>query len=306
MSRADLPPLYALRAFDAAARHESFALAAVELCVSAGAVAHQIRQLESWLDVALFHRLSRGVRLTDAGQRYANRVGTLLDELAEASTTLRHEGRQSHVVTVSAMPSLVTRWLMPRLPEFMARHPDIEVRVLASTRPSDLARDAVDVAIRLGSGPYGDLDCTVLFGEDFVALASPAFLKRYPVSAPGDLLQVPLLHDELVARIERQIDWRRWLLAMGVAVPARLPGSLFSHTYLTLEAAVAGQGVAIASAPMLGSLVEHGLVQVLFDGQSVPGPYRYHLLRLPEAGYRPSVEAFCRWLHDAAKETTLC
>ncbi|GGY12056.1 LysR substrate-binding domain-containing protein [Paludibacterium paludis] len=304
MSRPDLPPLFALRAFEAAARLESFSEAAGELCLSSGAIAHQIRQLESWLGMPLFTRLTRGVRLTAAGRRYASQVTALLDALAEASSALRHEAHESRAVTVSAMPSLVTRWLMPRLPDFLAGHPGVEVRVLAAVKPSDLTRDAVDVAIRLGSGPYPGLQDDILFGEAFVALASPAFLARHPVPRPEALPGLPLLHDVIIAQIDRQTDWKKWLAAVGVPVSGRLPGSLFSHTYLTLEAAAAGQGVAIASRPLLGNFVSSGLLVELFGGLSVQGPYHYHLLRLPEAESRPQVKAFCAWVRDEAGKTT--
>jgi len=299
--RPDLPPLAALRAFDAAARHESFSAAGVELHLSPGAIAHQVKQLEAWLELTLFVRQARGVTLTPAGRRYAVAVAASLDALAEATRALCREVRAEQVVTVSAMPSLVTCWLMPRLPRFLAAWPQVEVRVLASVTPSDLGRDAVDVAIRLGQGSYPGLQVTPLFGERFYAVASPALLRRYcvPLSA-RDLLRMPLLHDEVVAQIPYQIDWRRWLASSGVSLPARMPGLWFSHTYLTLEAALAGQGVALASEPMLGDRVQRGLLKIVCADLSMDGPYRYSLLRLPGAETRPALKAFCDWVLEEA------
>lgn len=296
-ARSDLPPLSALRAFDAAARHQSFAAAGVELHLSPGAIAHQVKQLEAWLEMSLFVRQARGVSLTAAGQRYALAVAASLDALAEATRQLSHDARAENVVTVSAMPSLVTCWLMPRLPRFLAAWPKVEVRVLASVLPSDLVRDSVDVAIRLGQGSYPGLQVTPLFGERFYAVASPALLRRYPGPlTPRDVLRMPMLHDEVVSQIPNQVDWRRWLASAGVSLPARMPGLWFSHTYLTLEAALAGQGVAIASEAMLGDRVERGLLQLLCGGRSVEGPYRYSLLRMPAAESRPALKAFCDWV----------
>lgn len=301
--RPDLPPLSALRAFEAAARHQSFSAAGVELHLSPGAIAHQVKQLEAWLQLPLFVRLPRGVTLNAHGRRYALAVGASLDALAEATRTLSREAGNEQVITVSAMPSLVTCWLMPRLPHFLSAWPQAEVRVQASVTPRDLSRDMVDVAIRLGQGHYPGLKVSPLFGERFCAVASPAFLHSCgALDAPQDLLQQPLLHEASVAQLPLQIDWRRWLGACGVATPARLPGLWFSHTFLTLESALAGQGVALASEPMLGDRVERGLLRPLFGGLSIEGPYRYFLLRMADAEQRPLLKAFCDWVQQEAAQ----
>jgi LysR family transcriptional regulator, glycine cleavage system transcriptional activator len=203
-------------------------------------------------------------------------------------------------VTVTAMPSLVSRWLMPRLTRLASAHPEVEVRILATVTPVDLLRGDADVAIRLGAGPYPGLVAETLMAEDFVAVASPAFVAAHPgLRQPADLVHLPLLHDEMVAGIPEQVDWGRWFKALGVAAPRRLAGHLFSHTYLTVEAAIAGQGVALVSAPMLGDALASGRLQVLFDGLAVRGPYRYHLLHLPGAEFRPAVAAVCGWIRAA-------
>ncbi|RXZ43433.1 LysR substrate-binding domain-containing protein [Crenobacter cavernae] len=297
-----LPPLFSLRAFEAAVRTGGFARAAIELALTPNAVAHQVKQLEAWLDVRLFDRHPRGVLPTAAGRDYALAIGELFAQLETATRALksRHDDR---VVTVTAIPSFVSRWLMPRLTTLAERHPEVEVRVLASVQPVDLARGEADVAIRLGQGPYPGLSAEVLIDEDFVAVASAAFLAgKPPLREPAELVErrVPLLHDEIIPEIAAQIDWPRWLRAVGVTPPRRLAGHLFSHTYLTLEAAMAGQGVAIASHATLGDAVRSGLLTVLFDGLSVRGPYRYHLLTRPGAEQRPAVAAVCAWLREEA------
>lgn len=289
-----LPPLPAVRAFEAAARHGGFQGAAEELHVSAGAVAHQVKQLESWLGVSLFQRLPRGVLLTAAGRQYAQAVRPLLTGIADASDAVKRHGDE-RVVTVTSVPSLVSRWLLPRLGRLREQHPDLDMRMLASLHPVDFAREGVDVAIRLGTGPYPGLKADLLMEEWFSAVCSPAFKAAAPdLRTPADLLRYPLLHDELEMRIPDEINWARWLHAFGVNYTGSLRPS-FSHTYLTLEAAAAGQGVAIAAEPFIEEDLRSGRLLRLFP-QRVLGPYRFYLLRPPEAEERPAVRAFCEWV----------
>lgn len=299
-----LPPLPAVRAFEAAARHGGFQSAGEELHVSAGAVAHQVKQLENWLGIALFQRLPRGVALTPAGRQYAAALRPLLNGLAEASEAARRQGDE-RVVTVTSVPSLVARWLMPRLGRLRAQHPEIDMRVLASLHPVDFAHEGVDVAIRLGRGPYPGLQCDLLMEEWFSAVCSPAFKAAAPdLRAPADLLRYPLLHDETEMRIPDEINWARWLRAFGVRYAGGTRPS-FSHTYLTLEAAANHQGVAVAAEPFIAEDLRSGKLVRLFP-QRVLGPYRFHLLRPPEAELRPAVKSFCDWIRaEAQMETEL-
>lgn len=294
-----LPPLPAVRAFEAAARHGGFQRAGEELHVSAGAVAHQIKQLEAWLGVELFRRLARGVALSPAGVRYAEAVRPLLNGLADVSEALQHQGDE-RVVTVTSVPSLVTSWLMPRLGRLREQHPEIDMRVLSSIHTVDFQRDGVDVAIRLGPGPYPGLKSEVLMEEWFSAVCSPAFLAAAPdIRRPADLLRHPLLRDEAEARIPDEVTWARWLQAFDVRY-AGATGPSFSHTYLTLEAAAAGQGVAIAAEPFIASYLRSGRLVRLFP-ERVLGPYRFHLLRPPAADARPLVQAFCNWIKEEVR-----
>lgn len=294
-----LPPLLAVRAFEAAARHGGFQRAGEELHVSAGAVAHQVKQLENWLGVALFQRMPRGVVLTSAGQQYAQALRPLLEGLADASEAVRRRN-DDHVVTVTSIPSFVARWLMPRLGRLRQRHPEIDMRVLASLHPVDLFREGVDVAIRLGHGPYPGLKAEVLMEEWFSAVCSPGFRDSAPdLRTPVDLLRYPLLHDESEPLIPDEINWVRWLKNWGVTYKGAQRPS-FSHTYLTLEAAANGQGVAVASEPLITEDLRSGKLVRLFE-QRMLGPYRLHLLRLPGAEARPAVQAFCNWIKDEAQ-----
>lgn len=288
-----LPPLAALHAFEAAARHDSFQRAGEELHLSAGAVAHQVKQLEAWLGISLFQRLPRGVVLNSAGRRYAEALRPVLNELAEVSEAARKQGDEK-VVTVSATQSFATRWLMPRLGSLRDRHPQIDLRVLASTHPADFARDGVDVAIRLGTGPYPGLLADPMLEERFFAVCSPQFAATREIRKPADVLRFPLLHDEWEARIPRETDWVQWLQNFGVAYAANV-GPKFSHTYLTLEAAASGQGIAIAPGYLIDPDIRSGRLVKLFP-EGVLGPYRYHLLRTLDT--RPLVQEFCAWALD--------
>lgn len=300
MSR-QLPPLPSLRAFDAAARHGGFVKAGEELFVSPGAIGHQIKLLEEWLGVALFLRRPRSVELTEYGRNYHAQLKPLLEELERASLEMRRQA-QSAEVTVSAMPSFVTRWLMPRLGRFRAAHPDIEVRLLASVPPVDFARDRVDLAVRLGMGPYPGVVSQPLLCETFFAVASPALLARLPrpLKAPH-LSGLTLLHDEFEPRIPDQIDWPRWLHAQGAKQQSRAVGQglRFSHTYLALDAAASGQGLAVASDVLAGDAIRNGMLAIAF-GHPVTGPYRYHLICSPSAAARPQVACFSQWICDEA------
>lgn len=294
-----LPPLPAVRAFEAAARHGSFQRAGEELHVSAGAVAHQVKQLEAWLGTELFRRLARGVILSPAGQRYAEALRPLLKGLADVSEAARHQGDE-RVVTVTSVPSLVTNWLMPRLGRLRDQHPEIDMRILSSIQTVDFQRDGVDIAIRLGAGPYPGLKSEVLMEEWFSAVCSPAFRAAAPdIVAPADLLRHPLLHDESEVRIAAEVNWARWLQSFGVQYTGT-GGASFSHTYLTLEAAAAGQGIAIAAEPFISDYLRSGRLVRVFP-QRVLGPYRFYLLRPPAAETRPLVQAVCNWIRSEVR-----
>lgn len=289
-----LPPLSALHAFEAAARLDGFQRAGEELHVSAGAIGHHIRQLEAWLGLPLFQRLARGVVLTSAGQRYAAALRPVLTNLAEISDALRRQGDE-RIVTVTSTTSLVTRWLMPRLGRLRDLHPQIELRLLASTQALDLAREGVDVAIRLGSGAYPGMQVDLLMEEWFSAVCSPAFLVAAPdLKSPADLARYTLLHDEPEIRLPNEMTWARWMQDCGVRY-ASGTGPRFSHTYLSLEAAANGQGIALAAEPLIAADLQAGRLIRLFK-QRVQGPYNYYLLRSPQAEANPLVQAFCQWV----------
>ena len=235
-----LPPLNALRAFEVSARHLNFRLAAAELGVTQSAVAQQVRGLEADLGVRLFERLPRTLALTGEGRAYAARLRRAFELLAEATAALRPETRQA---TISATPTFAARWLIPRLPELAVAHPDLELRIIAGERLADFGADGVDVAVRQGRPPFGPgLAADLLFEGEVVAVGSPALLRgREQRLATGGLADFTLLHDA-------HDLWPDFIeRALGGDRSRATRGPRFSQTSLALDAATAGQGLALAS-----------------------------------------------------------
>ncbi len=298
-----IPPLLAVRAFEAAARQASFSKAAEELFVTPGAVGHQIKLLEASLGVKLFERGPRSVALTDVGRRYFGEVQAVLERLEICSEDVRRTA-QSNEVTLTAMPSFVTRWLMPRLGRFQASHPDVEVRLLASVPPVDFSRDRVDLAIRLGAGNYPAMQAVEIMREYFLPVASEAVAARVGAKGgPTRLFEAGLLHDEYEVRIPDQIDWPRWArmrFGNSVADAKWSRGMHFSHSYLTLDAATAGQGVAMASSVLAGTALMEGSLLPL-DERWLPGPYAYRLLYPRDRPPSERVERLAQWIEAEAR-----
>jgi LysR family transcriptional regulator, glycine cleavage system transcriptional activator len=290
-----LPPLNAIRAFEAAARKGGFQAAGAELNVSANAVGRLVKVLEDWLGVALFRRLPRGVAVTEAGRGYLSRVEALLDQLAEATADLQRL-ETSKVLTVSGAPSFVTRWLVPRLGRLAERHPDLDVRMLASVPLTDFAREDVDVAIRHGLGNYDGLRSDLLVRETFYPVCSPTWLSRGPpLREPADLLQHVLLHNEWDRRMSDQLDWARWLATIGVSGIDTQRGPRFSSAHMTLQAAAAGQGVALASSTLFIDDLAAGRLTRPFGDLSVQGPYGFFIACPNATADREKVVAFRNW-----------
>lgn len=249
---AALPPLNALRAFEASARHLNFRLAADELGVTQGAVAQQVRGLEARLAEKLFDRVPRGLRLTEAGRRFhapLRRAFRLIEDAVDDLSGTRQ-------LTISVTPSFASKWLVPRLSAFTDRHPDISVQVDARERLADFRSDGVDIAVRQGRPPFGaNLDAEALFSTEFVVVCHPDLASRVQVAS--DLLDHVLLTDTHGL-------WPLFLERVGVMGKPRMMS--FSQTSLAIDAAVSGQGIALANAPLVASELASGrLVQPLTD-----------------------------------------
>ena len=281
-----LPPLSALRPFEAAARLESFSRAAEELHLTHGAVSHQVRALEEHLGTSLFARQGKRVVLTAAGRSFAERVRAALDEIGRAADAARtrHENRLS----VSVIPSFASRWLMPRLIGFMEEHPAIEVNVNASTALVNFAAEDIDVAIRFGLGPWPPLVCERFLDDEYFPVASPGMSKM--PRAPTDLLKPGVR----IIREDRDY-WPVWFKAAGVPFEDRIRGPLFNDSTYSLQAAARGEGIALARRSIVGEDLERGVLKRLF-AVSVPSRERYWFVAPKESAESPNVKAFTAWV----------
>ncbi|MHA1152834.1 MAG: transcriptional regulator GcvA [Alphaproteobacteria bacterium] len=292
-----LPPLNALRAFEAAARHLSFTKAAEELFVTQAAISHQVKALETALDLQLFRRLNRRLMLTDAGQLYLPALTEAFDAIDTATSRLRADENAGRLV-VSVANSLAAKWLLPRLPRFRERHPEIEVEISAADRLVDFGRDNVDMAIRYGLGRYPGLRVDPLMEDTNFPVCSPALLAGpIPLSQPADLSRHSLLHDDVTT--SDAPDWRKWLAAVGVSGAWTDRGQRYSHSSLVLQAAIDGQGVALGRSTLVALDLEAGRLVQPF-GPALPSSYACFVVSPPATAERPKIKAFREWLLDEA------
>ena len=295
-----LPPLNALRAFEAAARHLSFTRAAAELNVTPAAVGHQVKALEDLLGVRLFRRLTRALRLTEAGQAALPALVDGFDRLAEAADAMRAHG-DSGVLTISVCPSFGAMWLVPRLERFRILHPEIEIRIDGTDRLVDLTRDEADVALRYGPGGYEGVRVDWLFNRVNTPVCSPALLEgAHPLRAPQDLRHHSLLHVEWK---EAEASWRMWLLAAGLADIDPTRGPRFTMEAMAVQAALDGHGVALVSNVLVADELAAGRLVSPFDpGLSKPMSFSHYLPTPKDGASRPKIAAFRDWMLEETRE----
>lgn len=298
-SNGHLPPLSALRAFEAAARLQSFSKAADELAVTPAAISHQIAALEADLGVSLFNRRNRAVELTASAR-------VLLPGLTEAFTGIQDSVRRlrSHndtgMLTVTASPSFAGKWLVQRLYRFQEQHPAIDVRISATDALVDLTRGDFDIAIRYGTGRYPGLNVELLLKNEVFPACSPALLRNGPpLETPGDLRNHVLLHDQQTDRDPLAPSWPMWLKAAGINDADASHGLSFSANVLALEAAIAGHGVTLAYSTTAAADIAAGRLVRLFS-LSLPDTFAYYVAAAPGALERPKVKAFRDWLRQEA------
>lgn len=297
-----LPPLNALRVFEAAARHVSFTKAAEELHVTPGAVSQQIKSLEDYLGVRLFRRTKKALLLTDASEAALPTLQEGFDKLGEAARILRGAS-DSKRLAVSVAPSLAAKWLAPRLDNFRDRHPDIDVWISAAMQVVDFAVDDVDLAIRYGAGHYPGLEFELLMSESIVPVCSPRLLAGpNGLRAPGDLANHVLLHDGSPEKSESSPTWPMWLKAAGVIGVDGSRGPKFNQSNLVIEAAIAGKGVALAKRTLALADLESGRLVTPFGGKT-PTNFSYYLVHPASKARSPAVRAFKKWLKEEARAT---
>jgi len=299
---ARLRSIDSLYVFAVAARHLSFTGAAAELHRTQSAVSHRVKALESEIGVRLFTRGARGLELTPAGETLARQVEQAVGDIMRTITTL---GRTSAVrkLRITLLPSVASRWLMPRLPRFCAQHPDIQVQVIADARVLDLRAERIDLAIRFGHGRYRGLAATLLMADRVLPVCSPRLLAARPrITTIDALLELPLLHDSAAEGDGSLSDWASWLDQLGRMDASCHAGQRFSQAGLAIEAAVLGLGVALAR---LSLVTDHLASAVLVCPLplTTATAFSYHLVALPEAGTLPAVALFSDWLRAEARDT---
>jgi LysR family glycine cleavage system transcriptional activator len=286
----DLPPMAALRAFEAAARLLSFKQAAAQLHRTPSAISHQIRALEADLGASLFHREPGGLRLTDAGRSYLEGVRAALERLGEAGSRLRRD-HGGGAVTISLFPSLAVRWLIPLLNDFRAQHPGIEIELVSSVRQADFDSGGIDAAIRFGAGPWPGLQCDALMAEEQFPVCAPALAAGPPrLCKPADLAQTQLLHNGA-----HPGEWAAWLAAAGVAGVNAETGPVFDASNEVLAAAANGMGVALGRTPLVAADRQAGRLMAPFDLR-IRTPGRYWLVAPPATAEREHLQALRTWL----------
>lgn len=282
-----LPNLAALRAFEAAARHENFSRAAEEIHVTHGAISHQVRGLEEELGVALFVRRGKRLAITPEGRYFADAVAKSLLDIAHAAQAIQASARQKRV-TISAMPSFASRWLAHRLGKFIDLHPDIEVILQSSGQLVDLTREPIDIGIRFGSGNYPGLIVDKLMGDYYYPVVSPHYNGGRLPATPQDLEKCALLRAE-------EEPWLPWFRLAGVDLPEPTGGLQIEDSSMMMRAVAAGDGVALSRHVIALQEIASGEVVRLFD-VSLKCPSSYYVACTPAALLKPEVRAFRTWL----------
>src|SRR5215471_5704126 len=294
-----IPPLSALRAFEASARHLSFSKAADELHVTPAAISHQIHALEEDLGVKLFHRMNRSIELTASAR-------VLFPGLSEAFAGIQSSVRRlrahndTGTLTVTASPSFAAKWLVLRLHRFQRQYPQVDVRISATDEIVDLTKGDFDIAIRYGCGKYAGLDVELLFTNEVFPACSPQLLAASPpLHTPEDLPRHTLIHDQAVERDPLVPTWPMWLKAAGVKDIPAPAGLTFNSIYLALDAAIAGHGVVLAYSTIAAADLAAGRLVRLFS-LALPDQFAYYIVTAPGALERTKVRVFRNWLRQEA------
>ncbi|MBK9574135.1 MAG: LysR family transcriptional regulator [Rhodoferax sp.] len=299
--RSKIPSLQALACFAAAARHESFTRAAQELALTQSAVSRQVAALEDFLGVALFQRTRHGMALTPRGADYARQIAPRLQALEQDTLDAMSAQGSGGAVHLAAVPTFATRWLIPRLPDFAAQHPEIVVHIETRTRPFLFADSEFDCALYSGTAEqvanWAGTRALKLMSEDVLPVCSPALLDSRLQLAPEDIAQLPLLQQST-----RPYGWRQWFDAMGVPAPNALSGPRYELFSMTATAAACGLGAALVPRLLVEDELARGTLVVACN-RALQGERAYCLVLPERSEERPAVGAFKTWLLRAAGAT---
>jgi LysR family glycine cleavage system transcriptional activator len=298
-----LPPLKSLKAFEVAARRGGFVAAADELNVTPAAVSHQVKVLESYLEIELFRRLSRGLELTEAGRELLPELSKGFDHFAHALGSLT-AGELTGNLTVSVLPSFATLWLVPKLDSFLQTYPEIQLRVLTSNNPAVVRNQHADVLITYGNGIYPGLETRILMRESVFPVCAPSLLNNVPLRRYQDLQQHTLLHDIDVQIDEPMMTWKRWFRDLGLTGVSASRNVEFGNSLLLTEAAVRGQGVALGRMSLVQDHLATGrLVRPLKTSR--PADYAYYFVTTQVNSEHPRVQTFYSWLEKQIEDESV-
>ncbi|WP_244182613.1 transcriptional regulator GcvA [Pseudomonas floridensis] len=285
-----MPPLNALRAFEAAGRLGSFKEAATELHVTSGAISQSVRLLEDWLGAALFERHNRRVLLTAAARAYLTDISPLLEQIALATTRFGLPDPAPRTLLVNALATFTLRWLVPRLEAFRASYPGIDVQVHTSNKPVESLKEPYDIIIRGGPDTLYGYSTRAFLSEDRLPVCSPALLQRLPLHVPEDLRHHTLLHTSSLPRL-----WPDWQASAGIPDMQPAAGVVFDHFYLTLQAAIDGLGIAMGPSALVAADLQSGRLVTPFTEPRIKS--RSYCAYVPtERLTDETVQLFCAWL----------
>ncbi len=297
----ELPGLDLLKGFEAAARHLSFTKAGGELFLTQSAISRQVQALEEQLGVKLFQRRTRSLLLTDEGQRYYKAVRAALDDLRAATAAVRKDAGAA-ILTVSTTVTFASLWLVPHLAGFQAAHPRLQVRLVAENRLQDLDREGIDIAVRYCPPAMAGRGATKLFGERVLPVASPKVAERARLERPEDLARAVLLEYDGVPHTV-WLTWPVWFETMKVPMPVPVGTLRFTQYHQVIQAAVAGQGVALGRVPLVDELLrEKQLVAPFGRTRTTAAESRaYYVVVNSRAAGRPEAAAFVGWLQSVVQ-----
>lgn len=296
-----LPPLNAVRAFEAAARHRSFTRAADELFVTQGAISHQVKILEEWFGFPLFERHKREIHLTPKGEIYLPFIRSMLNELHAVTQSLMDKGSE-RLLCIATPESFAVNWLIARLGSFSKAYPEIDVRLTTQNQIDDLGNIVgeegphwVDLRIRYGRGKWAGLHVSKLFDEEIFPICHPELHKNASLDSIEDIKNHTLIHDDM------QMPWETWLRSIGAAFLADSKGPRFSHSHMALQAALLGQGITLGRSILTADYIKQGQLRRPFP-QAVPAEHSYFLLCQERTINNPKIKVFRDWLMAEAKE----
>jgi LysR family glycine cleavage system transcriptional activator len=294
----NIPPLRALKAFEASARHLSFTKAAEELFVTQAAISHQIKSLEDKTGVQLFKRYNRSLKLTTDGQVYLLSIMESLDQLEKASRQLSNRNSKN-MLKISLLPSFATKWMAKRIWMFQDKFPEIEVSISAFEWLADFKKEDIDIAIRYGRGNWHDVYCELLFEERVFPICSRSVyrtLKKNP--HPSILLERKLVHDDFSSE-----DWAMWFNKANITLDAPIKGTRFSHTVMMLESIENGNGFALGRTPLVIDDLKRKILYAPFN-ISIPSEYAYYFVCPKGSENSAKVQEFKKWIFKEANKST--